>query len=176
MRCAALIIAFMVRAACAQTIHYDTPTVKSAVLGTTECIFWLTGANPLQSQWAVYMSGVLGPHPSIPRPANGTAIMPCPAPLDNFQISLDAAGNVTASIKPPPPITSALPDAVAPSGAIDGFNQVFLLPTIPARATSLLLWLNGQLLKAGGDYTLAGRTITMLRPPSAGGSLQALYV
>jgi hypothetical protein len=172
-----LVILFAFPLAAQSIINYS-PTVKAVVLGSTECRFWLQGAVPGQSQWAVYVAGQLGLHPSIPVPARNSAITPCPPPLDSFQIAVDAAGNITASIKQPPPFpaTGGFPDAVTPTGAVDGTNVTFFLPTTPARATSLLLWWNGLLLKAGLDYTLAGRTITMLRPLSAGGSLQAVYI
>lgn len=51
-------------------------------------------------------------------------------------------------------------DGEIPSGAMDGSNAVFTLANVPNPASSLSLFRNGLLLTQGGDYTLAGNTIT----------------
>lgn len=50
-----------------------------------------------------------------------------------------------------------------PTGALDGVNVTFTLPTIPVGA--LLLFLNGGYLVEGVDFTLSGLTITLTDPP-----------
>lgn len=54
-------------------------------------------------------------------------------------------------------------DSETPSGTINGVNATFTLAQTPSPAASLSLYLNGQLLTAGGvDYTLSTATITMI--------------
>lgn len=48
-----------------------------------------------------------------------------------------------------------------PTGTQNGVNDTFTLANAPSPAASLQLYMNGQLLAAGGeDYTLSGATIT----------------
>lgn len=162
----------MTGAACAQTINWNTPTVKSAVLGSTECIFWLQGIVPGQSQWAVYVSGVLGPHPPISKPANGTAILPCPAPLDNFEIAVGLTGAVTARIKPLAPQTYA--DAFVAVIA-DGVSRTLTLPSVPASPPSLQVSVNGLIQTPGIGYTLSGRVVTFTVAPAKDAELLGMY-
>lgn len=62
-----------------------------------------------------------------------------------------------------------------PTGTVDGSNAVFTL-SVPAKSTLLLFFVNGQLLRAGGeDYTLSGRTVTLNTAPPTGSIIQALY-
>jgi hypothetical protein len=58
-------------------------------------------------------------------------------------------------------------DNETPSGVIDGSNQSFTLAHAPNEPTSLLLYLNGQYLNQGVDYTLSGNVITMATAPNA---------
>lgn len=48
-----------------------------------------------------------------------------------------------------------------PSGTMDGINKAFSLAFDPANSSSVMLWLNGQLLTQGAqkDYTVTGRNI-----------------
>jgi len=68
-------------------------------------------------------------------------------------------------------------DLELPAGTVDGTNATFALSYAPAPSTSLLLFRNGLLQKAGVDYTLAGSTVTFLAGsvPQPGDSLQASY-
>lgn len=51
-------------------------------------------------------------------------------------------------------------DAEVPAGVVDGVNGVFTLLHTPNPAGSLKIYRNGLRLLAGGDYTLAGNTVT----------------
>jgi hypothetical protein len=51
-------------------------------------------------------------------------------------------------------------DQVTPTGAINGVNTAFTLSQTPSPSASLTVFLNGLLMSAGVDYTLAGTTIT----------------
>lgn len=63
-----------------------------------------------------------------------------------------------------------------PSGSINDVNVTFTLASAPAPAASLELYLNGQLMTAGGvDYTLSSLTITMVTAPPTGSVMRANY-
>lgn len=67
-------------------------------------------------------------------------------------------------------------DAETPSGTVDGNNATFTLAYVPSAAASLQLFINGQLLIAGGvDYTLEAATITVNSPPPGGSVIIAWY-
>lgn len=64
-----------------------------------------------------------------------------------------------------------------PVGAVNGSNTSFTLSAAPSPAASLQLYVNGQLLAAGGeDYTLVGNAITMVTAPPTGSILRAWYM
>ena len=65
----------------------------------------------------------------------------------------------------------------APSGAIDGSNVIFTLPSAPSPTSSLMFFKNGQLLTSGSlaDYTLSSATVTLVDPPEPDDTLSALY-
>jgi len=65
----------------------------------------------------------------------------------------------------------------APVGAIDGTNATFTLAHAPTSASSVMLWLNGQLLTqgAGNDFTVTSQTLTMSFPPQSGDILLTMY-
>lgn len=53
----------------------------------------------------------------------------------------------------------------SPVGAIDGINSTFEIANTPSSASTVMLWLNGQLLKQGSDYSVSGKIITFLCDP-----------
>lgn len=62
-----------------------------------------------------------------------------------------------------------------PSGTVNGTNTSFTLANTP-KAGTLLFFVNGQLLTAGGeDYSLSTRTITVNTAPPSGSVLRATY-
>jgi len=61
------------------------------------------------------------------------------------------------------------------SGPIDGANTEFSLAYTPATTSSVMLWMNGQLLNQGSDYTVTSQTVTMSFPPQAGDVLLSMY-
>lgn len=65
-------------------------------------------------------------------------------------------------------------DPAAPSGAVDGGNVTFTLTNTPTSG-SLYVWLNGQLLTVGVDYSLSGTTITFATAPTIGATLLVSY-
>ncbi len=70
---------------------------------------------------------------------------------------------------------SLFADSEVPSGAINGSNTAFSLAQTPSPSASLELYLNGDLLKPGTDYTLSGSSITMTSAPTTGDILLAFY-
>lgn len=69
---------------------------------------------------------------------------------------------------------TASPHREKPGGAINGANITFLLAYAP-KASTENLYLNGQHIINGDDYTLTGKTITMGSAPFAGDVLYAVY-
>jgi hypothetical protein len=68
-------------------------------------------------------------------------------------------------------------DSETPGGAINGANGSFTLANMPSPAASLTLFLNGLLLRQGGDYTLAANVITFATAtvPQTGDMMVASY-
>jgi hypothetical protein len=66
---------------------------------------------------------------------------------------------------------------VVPEGEINGQNLVFVLPSAPSPASSLMFFKNGQLLASGSesDYTLSSRSVTLSQPPQVDDVVAALY-
>ena len=62
-----------------------------------------------------------------------------------------------------------------PSGSVNGSNTSFTLAHAPNPASSLCLFLNGQLLTETEDYTLSGSTITFVAAPDSGSIIRASY-
>lgn len=70
---------------------------------------------------------------------------------------------------------SYAPKEETPTGDIDGSNKSYTLTNTPS-SNSLHLYRNGQYQTAGGkDYTLSGKTITMVTAPRSGNVLTAKY-
>jgi hypothetical protein len=67
-------------------------------------------------------------------------------------------------------------DNDSPAGIVDGANTVFTLTGVPNPASSLTIYRNGVLQKAGQDFSLSGSRITFLgTPPQPGDTLLAGY-
>jgi hypothetical protein len=68
-------------------------------------------------------------------------------------------------------------DAEVPAGALNGANASFTLGAVPLPTSSLYLYRNGVLQKAGQDYTLSGNSIQFLTgsTPQTGDTLLASY-
>lgn len=65
----------------------------------------------------------------------------------------------------------------SPTGAQDGVNLEFELAEAPADPSSFMLWLNGQLLTLGSDYSLDGRKINFpgSTPPLQEDIIRVMY-
>jgi hypothetical protein len=96
------------------------------------------------------------------------------------QITITATGAGSGGGSGGTPSTALITELVlneAPAGAIDGANSSFTLAYTPATASSVMLWLNGQLLTqgAGKDFTVTSQTVTLSFPPQAGDVLLTMY-
>jgi len=62
-------------------------------------------------------------------------------------------------------------------GGMDGINKSFTLPDEPANPASFMLWLNGQLLTQGSDYSISGQGLTFLADfaPAETDILRSMY-
>lgn len=90
-------------------------------------------------------------------------------------ILLKSIFGFSSSTASPPSSAITYIDAQIPVGAINGVNKSFSLSAIPVPAISLLLYLNGILLRQGIDYTLASSTITYTIAPISGDNHYAYY-
>lgn len=95
------------------------------------------------------------------------------------QITITATGSGSGGSSGTPS-TALITELVlneAPAGAVDGVNAEFTLAYTPATASSVMLWLNGQLLTqgVGKDFTVASQTVSMLFPPQSGDILLTMY-
>lgn len=59
-------------------------------------------------------------------------------------------------------------DNETPSGSMNGSNGAFTLANNPSPDSSVILFLNGQQLTQGVDFTVSGTTINFSSPPDAG--------
>jgi hypothetical protein len=80
-------------------------------------------------------------------------------------------------LPPAATLSLAFADAETPTGSVDGVNAVFGLAASPMPASSLRVYRNGLLQKAGIDYNLSVNTITFMAVsiPTAGDILQVWY-
>lgn len=97
-----------------------------------------------------------------------------PLKLRDVRISRESAGTAAALIQGSGP---GFVDGEIPSGVVDGANATFALSQPPVPPSSLALYRNGILQKAGLDYTLNGNTITFAAAstPQAGDILLASF-
>lgn len=62
-------------------------------------------------------------------------------------------------------------------GSIDGLNRTFQLDAAPADTSTFMLWMNGQLLTQGSDYSVSGSCVTLVEglSPVDGDVLRTMY-
>ena len=149
------------------------------------------GAAPLTSGVSpIPESSVIGLLADLTaRPVLGPAFAPNRAAIIDANGTLNAAsGNVSDCLHVDGSSgpcgtsggTSAGPsfsDGEVPAGTLNGVNTLFTLSAVPAPPTSLSLYRNGVLQKAGFDYSIAGNTISFLTAsiPQTGDTLVASY-
>ena len=133
--------------------------------------FSLSGSPNPVSSLSLYRNGVLQ-KAGLDYTLNGQTVTftsaATPQPGDTLLASYRLAGAA-------PSISFMDNDSL--SGTEDGSNQQFTLSAAPNPATSLDLFLNGLLQKAGQDYSLSGQTVTFVTgaTPQPGDTLLASY-
>ena len=96
------------------------------------------------------------------------------APSDGEVLAYDLAlGKYIAEQIPVQGVNIGFADGITPTDS--GDHQNFTLPESPDPTASLLLYLNGQELNQGSDYTLSGSTITLASPLSGTWNLEAWF-
>lgn len=63
-----------------------------------------------------------------------------------------------------------------PSGTINGSNTAFTLSQTPFENETIMLFLDGLLLKQGTDYTVSGTSITMTTAPALAQEMRVQYI
>lgn len=63
-----------------------------------------------------------------------------------------------------------------PSGSVNGVNTSFALSATPHSAKSVVLSVDGLIMRQGLDYSVSGSTISMTTAPVAGQQLYAIYL
>jgi len=116
----------------------------------------------------VFLNGQLLVSGTAPQAAAGTVDYSVVASGSlKFGFGLDTDDTVTSTIINNGAAAGATSLALneTPTGLVNGINDTFTLSSTPSPSTSLLLFINGQLITQGTDYTLATATITF--DPSA---------
>ena len=85
--------------------------------------------------------------------------------------------NSLTSTATPPAAGPTFFDGEVPQGAVNGNNAIFNLANTPNPVSSLSLFRNGVLQKAGSDFSLSGSTVTFMTAsvPQTGDLIQASY-
>ncbi len=136
-------------------------------------IKWQAGTGVAPREVSAYMPLMIGDDdPSSPMAAPESGAVPAPAPGDASAgkfLKADGTWEVPAGTPEGTGVTRE-----APTGSLDGASVTFTLSFTPNPVASLLLMLNGVIQNpgtgsplSGGDFTIAGATITYLVPPKA---------
>ena len=94
--------------------------------------------------------------------------------------NLNALTDIVSTLQNASGLNAALTMNETPSGTINGSNKIFSLLNAPFPASSLMLFLNGQLLTPGenSDFTLSSSTITLsstINAPKVDDVLRSMY-
>lgn len=92
-------------------------------------------------------------------------------------LSLDISNILSRIENLSPGVGTKIAMNVVPSGVIDGSNKVFSLNSVPTPASSLMFFVNGQLLSQGEDkdFVLSGSTVTLANAPIPDDVIFAMY-
>jgi hypothetical protein len=142
----------------------------------------LYGGSPLDiSSEAVFHSGALfqtGLTGSLTTLVDGSPYL---VAGEGITITTGTIGQITISVQQQQSqsVTNVLTDIVLNetlTGVADGSNMLFFLDNTPATNSSVMIWMNGQLLTQGFDYSVSGKNISfILSPPQPGDSLIGMY-
>lgn len=96
--------------------------------------------------------------------------------LGQITISATGTGGSTGGTSSTTLITELVLNEV-PTGAIDGVNTTYTLAYEPSTTSSVMIWLNGQLMTQGADkdYNVVTQTVTMSFAPREGDIILSMY-
>jgi hypothetical protein len=94
--------------------------------------------------------------------ASRSAVIDATGAIDGAVGNLTDCLHVDGTSGPCSTFSTTFIDGEMPQGTLNGSNAVFVLANVPSPATSLSLFRNGLLLRAGGDYTVSGNNVTFL--------------
>jgi hypothetical protein len=143
----------------------------------------ITGTSPIPESGVIGLLADLAARPvSGPQYAAGVAMIDATGALEAVVGSVSDCVHVDGSSGPcgTGGTSAAGPnftDAEVPAGLVNGVNVSYTLSAVPIPTTSVTLYRNGVLQKAGQDYSLAGNTIQFLAvsTPQTGDTLLASY-
>jgi hypothetical protein len=92
--------------------------------------------------------------------ASRSAVIDATGAIDGAVGNLTDCLHVDGTSGPCSTFSTTFIDGEIPQGTLDGANAAFILANIPTPTTSLALYRNGLLLRAGGDYTLSNNNVT----------------
>jgi hypothetical protein len=156
----------------ANAIFFVDSENPSGILDGTNRVFTLAGVPANGGSLHLFRNGILlkeGLGYTLSGSMITMAAADPPAAGDTLQAWYRLASAGTDTIQ--------FSESEVPAGAVDGFNAIFTLQSAPLPASSLQLFRNGLLQKAGLDYSVAGSTVTFVPAavPQPEDVLQASY-
>ena len=142
----------------------------------------LTGSQPIPESNVIGLSADLGARPlEGPGYAAGVAIIDSTGALEAISGNVSDCVHVDGSSGPcgtaGGTIGPSFTDGESLSGVVNGANTAFTTSVAPTPASSLALYRNGVMQKAGQDYSLNGNNVQFLAAsaPQPGDTLLAYY-
>lgn len=135
----------------------------------------LYGGSPLDVMSpVVFHDGLTG---SLTQLADGSSYLVAGT---GISIVTGSTGQITISSTQTSPVSSAgtLTELVLNeqlAGQVDGINTHFTLQNLPASTSSVMIWMNGQLLTTTQDYNVTGSNVEFIVAPQADDVLLAMY-
>ena len=137
------------------------------------------GVGPIQEADVVGLIADLGARPARgPSFAAGrVAMVNNTGLLESVTGAASDCVRVDGSSGPCGALPPSFVDGDAPAGIVDGANGSFTISAVPDPVSSLAIYRNGLLQKAGSDYTFSGRTVQFVASaiPQPGDTLLASY-
>ncbi|MDR3701082.1 MAG: hypothetical protein P4L56_15650 [Candidatus Sulfopaludibacter sp.] len=138
-----------------------------------------TGATPIPESSVIGLIADLGSRPlkGMSYAAGSVAIVDPTGMLASVNGSPSDCVHVDGSSGPCGGPQASFIDSEALSGIVDGANRLFGISAVPDPATSLAIYRNGILQKAGQDFSLTGNSVQFLTgaTPQPGDTLLASY-
>ncbi len=138
-----------------------------------------TGTTPIPESSVVGLIADLGSRPlkGVSYAAGSVAVVDPTGMLSSVSGAPSDCVHVDGSSGPCGGVQPSFIDSEALSGIVDGANNLFGISTVPDPASSLAIYRNGMLQKAGQDFSVTGSTVQFLTgaTPQPGDTLLASY-